>query len=133
MAEELGPRGLNAPGVFFDLGCGDGRWLKAASLMWRCKCVGLEMDEGRVKMAQENVKDLELVEIRKESVLEPIRDVESAKVIVMYLFRDAMAKMSEVFEGRKGLIIVSVGFGMPGWEAKWTEEEGGIKLYVYVT
>eukprot|EP00518_Triparma_eleuthera_P001252 CAMPEP_0182459528 /NCGR_PEP_ID=MMETSP1319-20130603/4629_1 /TAXON_ID=172717 /ORGANISM="Bolidomonas pacifica, Strain RCC208" /LENGTH=398 /DNA_ID=CAMNT_0024658469 /DNA_START=129 /DNA_END=1321 /DNA_ORIENTATION=- len=131
--EELGGEGVKEGEVVFDLGCGDGRWLKAAAELWGCKCVGLELDEGRVAACLDNVKGLANVEVRKESVLEPIRGIEEARVVVMYLFREAMVKMAEVFKGRQGLVLVCVGFGMPGWEAKWTGEEGGVKVYMYKT
>lgn len=42
---------------FVDFGCGaDARWCLAAAEKWQCKCIGMEIDPTRAKLAQERVK-----------------------------------------------------------------------------
>lgn len=42
---------------FVDFGCGaDARWCLAAAEKWGCKCIGMEIDPTRAKLAQERVK-----------------------------------------------------------------------------
>ena len=58
--------------------------------------------------------------------------MEDASVVVMYLFRDAMAQMAELMKRRRrSVVVVSVGFKLPGfiWDADVIE--GAIRAYVY--
>ena len=42
---------INANDIFYDLGCGDGRWLCRATQLFKCKSIGLEIDDIRLKLA----------------------------------------------------------------------------------
>ena len=113
------PASLPEGSTFFDLGCGDGRWLVALMEKYKhvegVKCTGLEIDPGRIALARELAVDGGFtlagplppaggqVEIRKQSVLDShIHGLGEARVVVMYLFREAMVKMGEYFKGREG-------------------------------
>ena len=125
--EALSPP-LSPEDVVFDLGCGDGRWLVQASLRSGCRGVGLELDDGRIELARERVREHgleERVAVRKEDIFEA--DVSGATLIVVYLFSDALERLRGklVAEAPDGCRVVSVGFRVPGWPIEGTEREAG--------
>ena len=123
--------GLGESPTMYDLGCGDGRWLKEWS-GFGGRCVGIEVDDERIEKAKERCEGLEGVEVRKGSVFDDIEGLEEANVVIMYLFREAIEVMKKRFEGRKGVVLVSVGFSFgTGFKCSWEVDVGGIKVYMY--
>jgi hypothetical protein len=128
-----------APGppsaAVYDLGAGDGRWLTAIAKAFGVRCVGVEIDAGRLRACRERIEREGLgglCEVREQSVFEEVEGMEDASVVVMYLFRDAMAQMAELMKRRRrSVVVVSVGFKLPGfiWDADVIE--GAIRAYVY--
>ncbi len=135
---------LNADSYLVDLGCGDGRWLIAAHEHTKCRCLGIDVADDRLMMAQETIsrkKFDELVEVRKRDVFEFVNeghDIRVADVIVMYLFREATTGigtlLSRRFDGSHKVVkILSIGFALPGWTPVYEEKIGGIRVYLYST
>ena len=129
-------RGESGAAVY-DLGAGDGRWLSAFAKRFGVSVCGVELDADRLALAgarvrEEGVEDL--VELRKGSVFDDVEGLENASVIVMYLFRSAMSKMSTLMSSRtKPVVVVSVGFQLPGFRCEEEVREGeGVRCYVYV-
>ena len=105
--------------VFYDLGCGDARWLCRAAALFGCKCVGLEIEPARVAAAHKNIAEANVadkVTIRTENILNA--DISDASIVLMYLFPDAMVELSQTFADRvqAGTTLVAVQFRFPtGW------------------
>ena len=107
---------INSSDIFYDLGCGDGRWLCRAATLFKCKCVGLEIEERRLKLAIENVKTCKLenyVEIKNENIL--TSDISSATIVLCYLFQDAMEQIGKTLRQRlqPGTKIIAIQFKLP--------------------
>lgn len=139
-----------APGsLFIDLGCGDGRWLIAAHKQTGCRGLGVDVDEERLKMAKESIREDALqgrVRVCRRDVFEFVTecdDVREADAIVLYLFREAMVEMGALLRrrlfagnregGNKRVQILSVGFALTGWVPKREDKINGIRVYLYST
>jgi hypothetical protein len=106
----------NENDVMYDLGCGDARWLCRASELYRCKCVGLEIEKGRIALAHENIQNRKLTEfvtIRDESIIKA--DISDATLILFYLFPEAMEQLGKTLKQRvkSGTRLVAVQFRFP--------------------
>jgi len=142
---------LNADSFLVDLGCGDGRWLIAANEHTRCRCLGIDVDQDRLRVAQKSIDQSglqELVKIREQDVFEFVKqsdDIVKADVIVIYLFREAMMEIGPMLHERlvlnyrndedevppKRVHVLSVGFGLTGWTQAYEEKINGIRVYLY--
>lgn len=139
--------------LLVDLGCGDGRWLFAANAVTNCRCLGVDVDEVRLTIARNQIRNHKLqdvVQVRRQDVFEFVKESEeilAANVIVLYLFREAVAEMSTLLRQRlcsnkngkeSGtslptiVQILSVGFTLTGWTAEHEEKIGSIRVYLYV-
>mmetsp|Transcript_216 Transcript_216/g.417 ORF Transcript_216/g.417 Transcript_216/m.417 type:complete len:504 (-) Transcript_216:42-1553(-) len=142
---------LDSNSLLVDLGCGDGRWLIAANKQTKCQCLGIDVDEERLKLAQEYIMKNELeelVKVRQQDVFEFVKecdDIYKADVIVVYLFREAMMEIGtwlhsrlllgddENDASRKSVQILSVGFPLSGWTSVYEEKINGIRVHLYST
>ena len=102
--------------IVFDLGCGDARWLCRASELYKCKCVGLEIEKGRIALAKQNVETRSLdqfVTIREENILKA--DISDATLILFYLFPEAMEQLGKTLKQRvkPGTRLVAIQFRFP--------------------
>lgn len=134
---------LTADSLVVDLGCGDGRWIIAASKNYNCKCIGCDIDGKRLALAEEGVSKLpysDKVELLKSDVFAVAWSnvLNDADVIVLYLFREAITKMSKILRNRckygslkKDAVVVSVGFSLPSFVPTWDYEFKGIRVYMY--
>ena len=134
---------LAADSLVVDLGCGDGRWIAAASKNYSCKCIGCDIDEEMLALAKEELSKLpcrDKVELLKSDVFSFAWSnlLVDADVIVLYLFREAMTKMSKILRDRrrcgsvkKDAVIVSVGFSLPFFLPTWDYKVKGIRVYLY--
>ena len=97
---------LNADSFLVDLGCGDDRWLIATNEHTQCRCVGIDVDQDRLRVAQKSVEQSglqELVKVREQDVFEFVKqseDIVTADVIVICLFRDAMMEIGQMLHER---------------------------------
>ena len=145
---------LNSNSLLVDLGCGDGRWLIAANKHTQCKCLGIDVDEERLRIAQESIMEFDLqnmIKVRNQDVFEFVTksdDFFDANVLIIYLFREAMMKIGTLLQHRidkrgdgknddaseqKKLQILCVGFALPGWTSIHEEKVNGIRVYLYST
>jgi len=137
---------LTRNSLLVDLGCGDGRWLIAANDQTQCRCLGIDVDEERLQIARECIRENELgeqVQVRNQDIFDFVKerdDVDKANVIILYLFREAMTEMGMLLQRR--LLsggetrdipqkILSVGFALPGWRSAREEKINGIRVYMY--
>ncbi len=63
---------LKESDLLFDLGCGDARFLVKASSKCSCNCVGIELDEKQIQLAEERIAKEKLeskVKIEKNNFL----------------------------------------------------------------
>ncbi len=86
---------------FVDFGCGaDARWCIAAAEKWQCKCVGMEIDPTRAKLAQERVKAegfADLIEIYCAD--STAYSYPNCDVGVAFLFQGTLDKLKPKIEG----------------------------------
>lgn len=140
---------LDKGSLLIDLGCGDGRWLIAASKRTNCRCLGIDTDDERLQKANDAIRKSGLdvngqVQVRNQDIFDFIKcdnDMFSAAdVIVLYLFREAMVETGRLLLSRfekdrkqhnKALQIICVGFGIPGWNPILEKKICGIKVYLY--
>jgi|AntAceMinimDraft_5_1070358.scaffolds.fasta_scaffold111432_1 SAM-dependent methyltransferase len=141
-----------AGAIIIDLGCGDGRWLLAAARRFPgVRCVGYDLDEvllGKADaaksalLAEQQQQPEVVVEARSpRSTIEFCRqdlmlaDVSHATVVVAYLFREGCAAVIDKLECElpaQNTAVLSVGFALRGWEARWAlRVEGSVPCYYY--
>ncbi|CAM9430043.1 unnamed protein product [Pylaiella littoralis] len=125
---------LSPQDVVLDLGCGDGRWLLAAALLRGCAGRGLDLNEhllikGRRAAAEAGVASLIVLEMK--DIFHA--SLAGSTVIILYLFREGLAKMKDKLEAEAdhGSRIVSVGFQIRGWISVATVVVGGLHAYIY--
>lgn len=130
---------LGSDSLVVDLGCGDARWLVAATHFSGCNCIGIDIDSRLIGLAKTRISELSLthkIDVRLEDVFEFARGdpaISEADVIVVYLFRDAVLEIGDILRGRlrKGTQILSVGFGLSGFPCEFEGRVDGIRLYLY--
>jgi hypothetical protein len=115
------------------------------------RCVGYDLDEKlleKARVAAANLKEPDsgdgqsqpcklapspTIDFRFQDLL--TADVSSASVVVAYLFREGCILVQEKLERElpsKGTYVLSVGFAMKGWEARWViKPKGSVPLYFY--
>ena len=136
--------GLTSDSLLVDLGCGDGRWIIAAADKYRCKCIGYDIDEERLGIASKAISGNNLadnVTVKRQDIFEAVeRDdaLADADVIVVYLFRDAMKRLSKALRDgvgndkvKRDATVVSVGFHLPSFVPVWESNSNGIGVYIY--
>ena len=102
--------------ILYDLGCGDGRWLVTAALRYGCKCVGIEVDDDRIRLAKAQVERYDvadLVDIRKDDLL--TANIGNATIVVAYLFPEGVAQLGHSICDRvkPGTPLLLPGFCIP--------------------
>ena len=134
----LGPNSL-----LVDLGCGDGRWLITASKLTNCKCLGIEVDDQRIELANQSIEQEGLahqIQVCKRDIFDFVKSdcdyFAEIDVFIVYLFRDAIFKIGTLLQQRssdlkQGVKILCVGFALPQWKAIRTEKSSGLTIYLY--
>ena len=149
-----------------ELGCGDGRWIIALAKKFRCECVGIEIDEDRLDLARQMLEKEEglamdddddddncAISFHSMDIFEYLEQMEiegGRDLIVMYLFRDAMKRISWILK-EKGVVssgssteeedsgcssksaiqLLCIGFILPGFVPVWQAYVDGIRVYLY--
>jgi len=129
---------LTKDDVVYDLGCGDGRIVVAASKRYGCRGIGFDIDDDRVKESRDNVKkaNLEnLVEIKQEDIYTV--DLGKASVITSYLLPSMNIKLIPQYEKMKpGSRIVchdyDIGGVKPDEVTRMTSNEDGVRHTIYL-
>lgn len=123
--------------VVYDLGCGDGRIVIAAAKKYKCKAVGFDLDDDRVREARAKVKaeGLEdLVTIEKKDLFEV--DLKPARVVTLYLLPELNERLlPQLKQLKPGSRIVSHEFEIKGYPPKQSAnvnvEEVGHSIYLW--
>mmetsp|Transcript_5148 Transcript_5148/g.10790 ORF Transcript_5148/g.10790 Transcript_5148/m.10790 type:complete len:240 (+) Transcript_5148:939-1658(+) len=136
---------LDSSKLVVDLGCGDGRWLLATSKLTRCRSFGIDLDEDRLKIANQSILEQNLndrIEVQQRDVFDFVQNDSKvflmADVFVLYLFRDAMVEMGKLLQERlcqqkKSVCVLSIGFALTGWKPSHEQRINGLKVYLYNT
>ena len=136
---------LDSSQLLIDLGCGDGRWLLASSQLTQCRSFGIDIDENRLRLANEMISDHSLgdkIQVQRRDVFDFVKNDSElfplANVFVLYLFRDAMMELGKLLRERlhrqkRHVCLVSIGFELPDWNSHHEERINGVKVYLYKT
>lgn len=136
---------LDSSKLMVDLGCGDGRWLLAASKLTQCRSFGIDLDEDRLRIANQSITEQHLndrVEVQRRDVFDFVKNDSNefliADVFILYLFRDAMVEMGKLLQERlcqrkKSLCVLSIGFSLAGWMPCQEERINSVNVYLYNT
>lgn len=130
--------GLTKDSVFYDMGCGDGRWLVAAAKRYGCRCVGLELqaqaaDDARRAAAEGGVSDLITV---LEEDFYTHGGYGEATAVALYLSKEGAKSLAALLRKvlAPGVVVVCLGFHLPGWIARGTfREDVGFPVFLYDT
>jgi SAM-dependent methyltransferase len=125
--------------LVYDLGSGDGRIPIMAAQEFGAKSVGIEMDQGLVRHAEERVRDYRLggqVTFRAEDFFKA--DLRDATVVTLYLLTQVNGYLGPRMASQlvKGTRVVSLDYPIPAWREEKTldvKSEGNVeyKLYLY--
>jgi len=113
VVEMLALAELKPTDVLYDLGCGDGRVLVAASSGYGCRSVGVELNADSFRQAASRIEKAGLsgkIRIYQGDVLS--YSYPEADVVTMYLYPELMAKVLKQL--RRGTRVVSYLHPIPG-------------------
>ena len=132
---------ISRSSIVIDLGCGDGRWLKAIRDLYGCLCIGVELDKERISLAAADdsvvlspattntMRRLEFISANMFDI-----DLHLATHVIIYLSIEGNKKILKKLEREleRGTIILSCGFQMPGLIPMDTYRSHGLVAYKYV-
>jgi SAM-dependent methyltransferase len=134
---------LNSSKLLVDLGCGDGRWLVAATQLSQCRSFGIDVDDERLKLATQSIAANNLssrIHVQRRDIFDFVRnDTDTfcrADVFILYLFRDAMAEVGKLLQDRlrqqqKQVYVLTVGFTLKDWVPTHEQVINGLRIYLY--
>jgi SAM-dependent methyltransferase len=126
---------MGSDDLLVDLGCGDGRVLRAARNRYKVKTLGIEINPLAFLLAKFLSLSAEGVTIRRGDFWKC--DIGDATVVFCYLFPDVMAQLAEKLERelRPGTVVVSCNFPITGWETSMViparKDFKGDPLFIY--
>ena len=119
--------------IIYDIGCGDGRFLAAATMSNCPRIVGVEADDDLVQRARERTKIFPAVHILHADALHV--DFSDATKIFLYLVPTGLTHLqSRLADLRTHADIVSYTFAVPGWSPSTSIRPAGSDhpcLYLY--
>ena len=133
--------GVKKGDVVFDLGCGDGRIvITAVSDFGAKRGVGVDIDPERIAESIANAEEEKVsdkVKFRLGDVLQHIKDLNEASVVMLYMGRDVNLRLMPILKKtlKPGSRIVSHDFDMGKWKAEKTitiEDELGDEHLLYL-
>ncbi len=129
---ELAP--VASSDIVFDLGCGDGRLLFAALERGAGKCVGIDIDPERIRVAENEAHKRGIdgrVTFIQADVMEV--DLSEASVILCYLVPEASAALRPKFERelKPGTKVVMESFPVLDWKPEKIKEVDYKAFYLY--
>jgi ribosomal protein L11 methylase PrmA len=130
---ELAP--VSASDVVYDLGSGDGRLLFAALEKGAGHAVGVDLDAGLVRSANEAAREKGLqdrVTFLEGDVLDV--DLKKATLVLCYLYPTASQALRPKFEAelKPGTRVVMESFYIHDWKENKAIEKGGKSFFLYV-
>lgn len=110
--------GVGRDDVVYDLGCGDGRIVLAASRQTGCTAVGIDLDPRRIKESRENALKEGLtgrVTFHEQDLFDS--DLGKATVVMLFLYPDVNFKLAPKLLGEltPGTRVVSHSHTMGDW------------------
>ena len=105
-----------APGsLLIDLGCGDGRILRYASLQYNAKAIGYEVNPLAFCIARLFCGFNNNIDVLWRNFWSA--DVSKADLIFCYLYPDVMSRLAHKLraEAKPGAMVISFNFKLPGW------------------
>jgi SAM-dependent methyltransferase len=137
---------LDSSSFLVDLGCGDGRWLIAASKLTQCRSFGIDLDDDRLKLANQSISEHDLddkIVVQRGDIFDFVKNDRNvfciADVFILYLFRDAMVDLGKLlkerlWEQKKKVCVLSVGFALAtDWIPSHELSISGVRVYLYNT
>ncbi|MFC1883210.1 class I SAM-dependent methyltransferase [Thermodesulfobacteriota bacterium] len=121
--------------LLVDLGCGDGRVLRAAKKRYKVRTLGIEINPLAFLLGKILSIFVNGVVIRRGDFWK--HDVSDATVIFCYLFPDVLVQLSEKLkrELRPGTVVASCNFPIAGWDTSMViparKDLNGDPLYIY--
>jgi SAM-dependent methyltransferase len=112
----------------YDIGCGDGRIVIAAAVLYDARGVGIDIDPEMAKISKNNAKKAGVHRQVKFLVGDATKmDISKATVVTLYLLPESNALLEPKFEKEleKGSLVVSHNYKMPGWKDR---ERNFVKL-----
>lgn len=118
VAAALGAVPMMPGDLLVDLGCGDGRVLRAATKRYGARTVGFEINPVAYLLARLLCLGRRDIQVRWGNFWS--RELREADVIFCYLFPDVMPRLAGKLEAelRPGVWVVSCNFPCPGWHAQ---------------
>jgi SAM-dependent methyltransferase len=98
-----------------DIGCGDGRVLRAARERYGVQAIGFEVNPLAYFLSLLRTSGLRGIEIHYRNFWKV--NLRDADIVFCYLFPDVMARLGEKLKSelRPGTPVVSCNFPLPGW------------------
>jgi uncharacterized protein (TIGR03000 family) len=133
--------GVKKGDVVFDLGCGDGRIVITAVKEFGAKRgVGVDIDPERILESAANAEEEKVsdkVKFRQGDVLQKMKDLGDASVVMLYMGKDVNLRLMPILKKtlKPGSRIVSHDFSMGDWKAEKTvivEDEFGDEHILYL-
>ncbi|MEO8271583.1 MAG: PQQ-binding-like beta-propeller repeat protein, partial [Aureliella sp.] len=129
---------LSKDDVLTDLGSGDGRILVEAAKQYKCRAIGIELDEDLVALSKEKISESNvntLVTIKMADLFET--DFSKASVVTAYVYRDMLQRLIPQFKKLKsGSRIITHQFDIPGFRPaktlKFDSQETGAEHTIYL-
>jgi hypothetical protein len=102
--------------LFVDIGCGDGRVLRAARKRYGVTCLGFEINPIAITKAKLLTMGRKGLEVRCRNFWKA--DLGKANIVSCYLFPDVMRRLGEKLEKElaAGARVISFNFPIPGWK-----------------
>ncbi|MDL1955718.1 MAG: class I SAM-dependent methyltransferase [Candidatus Desulfofervidus auxilii] len=116
--------------IVYDIGCGDGRFLRAVVKKYKVKAIGYEINPWAYFLAK--IYCLAYPEIKIYFANFWRKNLSDADLVFCYLFPDVMKKLRKKLEVelKPDTWVVSCNFPIPGWEPKKVIYEGD-PIYIY--
>ena len=142
--QEVVDKMLEAAGIkpgetVYDLGCGDGRIVVTAVRKFNAKAVGIELEPGLARSANEMIHKLGIqkqASIVRANLLDV--DISPADIVTLYLLTTSNSKLRPKLEKslKPGARVVSHDYAVRGWTPTKVDEVKSHnrvhKIYVYV-
>jgi len=111
---------MSSQNLLVDLGCGDGRVLRAARKRYGVRTLGFEINPFAYFTAKLWSLRVKGIKIRWRDFWK--EDLSDANVVFCYLFPDVMKRLAEKLKAElhPGTWVVSCNFPIPGWNTKKT-------------
>lgn len=128
----------------YDLGCGDGRLNFHALDTYAVRhTTGIDIDPNLIRRAEERLSrrhprpanvDFVTADLLEAPELWKQMGSDADTVITCYFVEEALQKIQPLLEehcGSKGIRVVTCGYEMKGWHAKWSEVVLGLPIFLY--